>query len=789
MVIIVSLSELILDKNYVPDDNKDIIAPFSFKKVIKCPVEFTDDPFEYIESYLGYKLRKVQRIIIEDLFSVDSETQTPIYDEAVVVAGMRSGKSVLGGMIGSFLLHKLLAMDDPGLELDQLPGQMLSAEYIATTEKQSQKTAYASFVTIITTTPWWRKYIGYLKEREVSEGKETLFKHYVQSVTFLEKNLEVLSLHSNSSSIAGLTAFFVCFDEMSRFNTSEKDIQSKTERQTAQAVYFTASRAAKTLKGFSKVLTITSPMYENDFGMQLLYMCSKIRGGSGLSTIEALRLRYPKRVSNMIGYHYATHEANPKTEDNPRGFTKDSFEVEKDRGYATYMRDYMAIPPSAIRPFFDLPERIDNSVNSKKEPIVVFKDKLIEFTVGHETRKYIGKDVTVLAHNKVQKYFICCDQGAVKDSFTVAMGHASEVMVEIPDSNGNINREMRHKIIIDFVEAWVPNKENRITVSFQNVEEVIRKLNTFFYIAKVAYDSWHSTESIERLFSEGVYTIKIAADIKMYETMKLLVYSNMVELPYNDLLLSELRQLNDIKGKKVDHPPEGCLAGSTKILMADGTTAEIQDLAKKGKNNFFKVIAHSKYDTIPVLAYNAHKTKTVNEYIEIIFSDKSIIRCTLDHKWLLSNNTYKEAAELRITDKLMQYDDKKHIQIKSIQKKNGKLDVFDITVPVFENFALANGLFVHNSKDLADAVVRVVWCVYIDSIRDSIHGNFMLPINQKFSTARSLTPNYSAGSLNMMDELYPHYGVFGPAKRGGSVFGKSAIIVESNVTPNFTKFK
>lgn len=52
-----------------------------------------------------------------------------------------------------------------------------------------------------------------------------------------------------------------------------------------------------------------------------------------------------------------------------------------------------------------------------------------------------------------------------------------------------------------------------------------------------------------------------------------------------------------------------------------------------------------------------------------------------------------------------------HKKIKSIRKV--KLDnitpVYDIEVPMYSNFALANGIIVHNSKDMADALAGSVY--------------------------------------------------------------------------------
>ena len=62
-------------------------------------------------------------------------------------------------------------------------------------------------------------------------------------------------------------------------------------------------------------------------------------------------------------------------------------------------------------------------------------------------------------------------------------------------------------------------------------------------------------------------------------------------------------------------------------------------------------------------------------------------------------------------------------RILSVRKISKTADVWDITVPELENFALASGVFVHNSKDVADAIAGVVF---------------------------SLTTNYRGGPLDIM---------------------------------------
>ncbi|HRZ18954.1 MAG TPA: hypothetical protein P5136_02765 [Methanofastidiosum sp.] len=558
------LGDKLRDSNYKPEASEFEPHQTFFKKETRCPVPFTEDPFEYIEGYLQYKLRPLQRTVIEDLFSVD-EKGFPKYDTSILIIGMRAGKSFLNSVIASFLLHKLLAMEDPAAQLGQVPHYKLSGSFVANSEQQSKQTAYSSFENIINSTPWWRKYIGWLRERELVTGKESLFVQTQRRIYFPEKNLEVLSLHSNSQSLAGLTAFFVSFEEISRADIVQGAIQDQTEKRTANAVFYTASRSTKNLFPFSKTVVTTSPMYEDDFGMQLLYMAKDFKCGMNRNILNLLRSKYPTKVDRMIAYNYTSFEFNPRSTENPSGFTEGSFALERSQNPTACMRDYWAIPPNALSPYFEYPERIEASVNSIQKPVALFEDTYFEEELNTpdrlEIRRYVGKKMYPQKTDRIQRYVICCDQGEIRDSFVVAMGHGEEVMMDVPSPTGKIEKIKKYKIFIDLVEEWKPNKVDRITVSFQNVEEAIRTLGQYFYVNKVIFDQWNSVESIQRLFSEGMYTEKLGATIEMYDALKMLIYSGMIELPNNQKLVSELRQLNTVRGAggkyKVEHPPSG----------------------------------------------------------------------------------------------------------------------------------------------------------------------------------------------------------------------------------------
>lgn len=564
-----TISDRLRSGDYKPDPDKTQ-APVINASKVPCPITFTDNVIEFVEgdTFLQSKLRPLQRQFLEDLYAIDSKGN-PVADTGVFIAGMRGGKSMLAAYIAAFQLHRLLSLDDPAVHFHQQKGQRITLQFIAASEAQAKETAYASFEGLVLASYWFEKYIWWLQQREVVEGLGigSLFEHGSQKFEFYEKRVAVLSLHSNSAALAGKTSACCIFDELSRFDVSEGTTQGKSEKRSAQAVYNTVARAAASLSPFSKVVTITSPMYEDDYGMQLLLSCGKFVGGTdeGSEVVKLLYNNSEVKVKGMVGYHASTFELNPKYDARgniiPGGAAPDDpfYATQRGRDPEAFRRDFYAVPPSTIAPFFEYPERI--ILCAQKDHTAPARFENVEFTESvtkngiHDVRNYIGKKLYIVKPDMLKRYVISCDQGEKKDAFVVCMGHAEAVEAAQLDAKGQGQNVATFKVKIDFIEGWVPDKQKRLTVSFSNVDDVIAGLHQSFNIYKVLYDQWNSTESIQRLFSLGLITEKVKQGeaLGRYELLKILIYSGLIEFPYNERLIKELRQLNIIKGRKVDY--------------------------------------------------------------------------------------------------------------------------------------------------------------------------------------------------------------------------------------------
>jgi DNA gyrase subunit B len=146
----------------------------------------------------------------------------------------------------------------------------------------------------------------------------------------------------------------------------------------------------------------------------------------------------------------------------------------------------------------------------------------------------------------------------------------------------------------------------------------------------------------------------------------------------------------------------GCFAGNTEIALADGRNISFEKLVeedKSGKKNFCYTIKEDGRVGIGEIK-SPRVTKQNAEVIKVILDNEQEIVCTPDHKFMLRDGSYKEAKDLTKEDSLMPFH-KKNSKIKKSEKIKGRIDVYDIEVPGTHNFALASGIFVHNSAKMA----------------------------------------------------------------------------------------
>ncbi|MBM4433597.1 MAG: DNA gyrase subunit A [Chloroflexi bacterium] len=161
----------------------------------------------------------------------------------------------------------------------------------------------------------------------------------------------------------------------------------------------------------------------------------------------------------------------------------------------------------------------------------------------------------------------------------------------------------------------------------------------------------------------------------------------------------------------------GCFAGDTRVELTNGdqkTFLELIDMVRHGlRGDIFTIDQHRNVRLKPVRA--PRLVRRSDPVVKVTLSNANAVTCTLDHRFMLRDGTYREAQALRPKDQLMPFartaiPERLHrtgafpvpaslqVRVEKVEPA-GKADVYDLTVDITQNFALSAGVFVHNSID------------------------------------------------------------------------------------------
>jgi len=182
----------------------------------------------------------------------------------------------------------------------------------------------------------------------------------------------------------------------------------------------------------------------------------------------------------------------------------------------------------------------------------------------------------------------------------------------------------------------------------------------------------------------------------------------------------------------------GCFVGETKVPLIDEPPATLKELAERGGEHW--VYSIDKDQKITGAKATARLTRKNAPLMKIILDNDEKILCTPDHQFMLRDGKWCEAKDLKPKVSLMPFYSRldkdgyrivRHPatateqgfhgynhKIKSVEFIEQQEDVYCLTVPEYENFALSAGVFVHNcgmnatrlsikANDLPDSLKQV----------------------------------------------------------------------------------
>lgn len=237
-----------------------------------------------------------------------------------------------------------------------------------------------------------------------------------------------------------------------------------------------------------------------------------------------------------------------------------------------------------------------------------------------------------------------------------------------------------------------------------------------FNIELVSRDQFQSEYMAQLLEAQGFRTEKISLDRTPdgYMALRSILLEQRIEMLDVKYLQDELIYLQrDSLTGKVDHMVGRCFTGDTKIKVVGQESKSILQLLQQ-YNDGTDIHLYS-YDTsaraiVVQKVKRVFKTMSTTRLVEVELDSGELVRCTPYHRFMLADGTYKPIKDIEYHEDLMSMSLIKGIRRVRFICCDDPVPVYDIEMENIPNFALHSGVFVHNSKDMADSFAGATWC-------------------------------------------------------------------------------
>jgi hypothetical protein len=260
---------------------------------------------------------------------------------------------------------------------------------------------------------------------------------------------------------------------------------------------------------------------------------------------------YPTRILDDRNTNY-TLPPNAMVKEIPMNFYDDFL---RDPEYA--LREICGISTNAITPFIAQRQKIYQAVTpwnqrELKDWTTQSNYKLNEYSTLNE--RGMPKIISDNLPQDGKQRFVHVDLSVVQDRCGIAICHI--------DGYVEVDQERLPYYVVDWVVTLEPDSVNQVDISEVRRWVVDLKLKYGINIARVSYDGYQSTETIQQLRKLGINAMPVSVDktLEPYENIKSAFYSDRIAIPDNELLKLEFSglelNLNANAGKgKVDHTP------------------------------------------------------------------------------------------------------------------------------------------------------------------------------------------------------------------------------------------
>jgi len=445
-----------------------------------------------------------------------------------------SGKDYTSAISCAYVVYLLLCLKDPARYYGKPKNDPIHIVNIAVNSDQARNVFFKRFAEIIKDCPWF-------------DGKYEQLKS-PPSMEF-DKNVMVLSGHSEREAFEGLNLIYAVLDEISAFALESNT--GNEQANTASATYDTYSNSVTSrFAKFGKLMLLSFPRFKDDF-IQTKY-------NEAIAEKETLQKTHTFKLKEDLPDGTPNNEFTIEWEEDhiiryetPGVFAlrRPTWDVNPTVDIEDFKIAFYKNPGNALGKFACMPSNLEEGFFKNVEAIKSAFSKIN------------GVDEHGIFHPKFQpiegtKYYMHVDLAQKHDYCAVALAHVDRwVDIEV----GSNYKETLPFVVVDAIRWWTP--EPGRDVDFKDVVSYIKAVRRKkFDIDLVTFDRWNSNDTMKDLEQNGINTDTLSVDKPHYDDFLSVMYDARLLGPNEQLLKDELSQLRIvIKGKKVtiDHPRSG----------------------------------------------------------------------------------------------------------------------------------------------------------------------------------------------------------------------------------------
>ena len=660
------------------------------------------------------------------------------YEEVILTGAIGVGKTRTAVVCLCYLLHKLMCLKDPQEYFKFNAGDKITIFFLNITLALAEGVGYETMHDYLIHSPWFM-------ERGTVTGRKNLRYNPPHNIA--------ITFGSKGEHALGQQIYAAFMDECDFKQGGIKGASALDASNAVMNAYSTiktrvTSRFTKNNVLYGKMFMVSSKRSEHDF---LEAYVAKMKNEKMLIVDEPQWVIKPQGTFDSRTFPVAVGNRSLKS----RVLDEDITEEEKQ---AIIKQGYRILDvPLNFKDYFklDLNKALMDLAGISVVGAVSFfnYDMFSKCYIKDYKNPFVNDILTIGIHDDMQiadffeldkvpmevRYmpqFIHVD-GSLTGDKTGISSVAVSGLKETKQYNGAdefISTEMMYKQVFS-VDIEAPQGSE---ISFEKTRNFIYYLRASgFNIVGVSLDGFQSADMKQMLLAQGYDASIVSLDKSPqgYLALRSAMNDGRIGMIQIDLLEKELIQLQrDVQTGKIDHPPEGCFTADTSILIHDiihnkDTKMTIYGLlSSPSVQNYYVKTVDENGNIVLNKIKKVFETKRTNRLVEFLFTDGHVVRCTPEHKFMLSDGQFVEARKLEDQFLKTVNGNSVRVKLRKFITLDDEIPVYDIEVENIHNFPLGNGVVVHNSKDMADSLAGALF-------NASIHKQSLIDSRQLLESA------------------------------------------------------